>query len=74
MRKARGDMGNPRNMLMSHAVERHSSSFNYSNGWDMEKNRLNHEYLGVKLTVLDYGWDKNGDRRRKLMMLLETRV
>lgn len=36
MRKARGDMGNPRNMLMSHAVERHSSSFNYSNGWDGE--------------------------------------
>lgn len=40
----------------------------------MEKYRLNHEYLGVKLTVLDYGWDKNGDRRRELMMLLETRV
>lgn len=32
----------------------------------MEKYRLNHEYLEVKLTVLDYGQDKNGDRRREL--------
>lgn len=37
----------------------------------MEKYRLNHEYLGVKLTVLDYRWDKNGDRRRELTGIAE---
>lgn len=55
-------------MLISHSVERNGTLTTEMTVMDgTEKYRLNHEYLGVKLAMLDDGWNKNGDREGRLL-------
>lgn len=57
-------MGEPRGILRSCSAERCAAASTTVTD-RTEKCRLNPEYLEVKLTVLDDGWNKNGDRKRK---------